>query len=268
MIAIAAAVLIHHTAVSRAAEEKQVPVLLFHHLAESADDSMIVTPHYFEEVIKSLADAGYTAIGTTDLIAYVDGEGTLPEKPLMITFDDGYESNITLAAPILEKYGMRAVIYTIGVSVGKDTYKDTEKNITPHFSWEQAQQFSQIIEIQSHSYDMHQVSTLDGSDCRQGVLQMEGESVDDYAKAFKADILRASLDIEDHLKTPVTSFAYPYGQYNELTEEWLREIGVRITMSTEKKVNKIQRGDDSSLLLLGRFTITEGDDVIELIEAQ
>ena len=53
-----------------------------------------------------LRDAGYTSVGYADLIEFVNGDGKLPEKPLLITIDDGYQNNLDLAAPLLEKYGL------------------------------------------------------------------------------------------------------------------------------------------------------------------
>lgn len=82
---------------------------------------------------RALSEAGYTGVSFDELQAYVLRGAPLPEKPVVITFDDGYESNYTLAYPILQKYGMKATIFAIGVSFGTDHYKDTDYAITPHF---------------------------------------------------------------------------------------------------------------------------------------
>ena len=86
----------------------------------------------------SAAGCGLYVRRYADLIEFVNGDGKLPEKPLLITIDDGYQNNLDLAAPLLEKYGFCANIAVIGVSIGHTTYKDTDIPITPHFSLEDA----------------------------------------------------------------------------------------------------------------------------------
>ena len=137
----------------------QVPVLMYHHISEEGNDSTELSPEAFEAQIAALAEAGYTAVFPEDLAAYVREGKELPEKPIVITFDDGYLSNYEYAYPILKKYGMVATIFVIGSTVGDtEHYKDTDYPITPHFSCEQAKEMvdSGVISIQSHTYDMHQ----------------------------------------------------------------------------------------------------------------
>ena len=136
----------------------QVPILMYHHLSEDVTNSEMVSPEQFEAQIQALSEAGYTGVSFDELQAYVLRGEPLPEKPVVITFDDGYRSNYTLAYPILQKYGMKATIFAIGVSFGTDHYKDTDYAITPHFGAAEAAEMtaSGLISIQSHTYDMHQ----------------------------------------------------------------------------------------------------------------
>ena len=78
----------------------QVPILMYHHLSEDVTNSEMVSPEQFEAQIRALAEAGYTGISFDELQAYVLRGEPLPEKPVVITFDDGYRSNYTLAYPI------------------------------------------------------------------------------------------------------------------------------------------------------------------------
>ena len=191
-------------------------------------------------------------------------QGTsLPEKPVLITFDDGYESNYTLAYPVLQKYGMRATIFVIGVSLGKETYKDTGHAMTPHFSLEQAQEMmaSGLISIQSHGYDMHNVSGLDQAPLRSGVLQMEGESEADYIHFLRQD----SNQMQQLLGYTPGILAYPYGSVSELSEMILSEMGIWATVTIVPKCNTIIRGMPQTLRQLGRFYMKEAISADELL---
>lgn len=131
-----------------------VPVLMYHHLDQTGNDSTIITPELFEAQIAALSEAGYTAVFPDDLEAYVRRGTALPKKPILITFDDGYLSNYTFAFPILQKYNMKATIFAIGATMGNtEHYKDTNYPIIPHFSARQAREMadSDLISIQSHT---------------------------------------------------------------------------------------------------------------------
>ena len=110
-----------------------LPIITYHHIKEGASQSTEVTPEAFERQMTALKNAGYNTVTLEQVEAYVRKGEPLPEKPVMITFDDGYRSNYTLAYPILQKYSMKATIFAIGVSFGTDHYKDTDYAITPHF---------------------------------------------------------------------------------------------------------------------------------------
>lgn len=178
-----------------AAQTADVAILMYHAFTEDEADtgSLCTLASEFARQLSALRDAGYTSVGYADLIEFVNGEGKLPEKPLLISIDDGYQNNLDLAAPLLETYGFCANIAVIGVSIGHTTYKDTDIPITPHFSLEDARPWVArgVLTVTTHSYDMHQVTAVDGAGCRRGVLQMPGEAEPDYIAALTQDYTRA-----------------------------------------------------------------------------
>lgn len=201
-------------------ETADVAILMYHAFTENeADTGSLCTPaSEFARQLSALRDAGYTSVGYADLIEFVNGDGKLPEKPLLITIDDGYQNNLDLAAPLLEKYGFCANIAVIGVSIGRTTYKDTDIPITPHFSLEDARPWIArgVLTVTTHSYDMHQVTAVDGAGCRRGVLQMPGEAEPDYIAALTQDYTRAQEQLAGLPGTPLPVFTYPNGAYSEL----------------------------------------------------
>ena len=238
----------------------QVPILMYHHLSEDVTNSEMVSPEQFEAQIRVLSEAGYTGVSFDELQAYVLRGAPLPEKPVVITFDDGYESNYTLAYPILQKYGMKATIFAIGVSFGTDHYKDTDYAITPHFGAAEAAEMtaSGLISIQSHTYDMHQWPPYEtGSAVRENILQLSSESEEAYVQALTEDFTRSRALLEDATGRPVDVLAYPAGQYSMLAQVTLQSLGVHVTLSTNPGVNTVVKGLPQTLYAMLRFGITE-----------
>lgn len=241
----------------------QVPILMYHNLAQEGSGNDTISVQRFEEHLAALQDAGYTTITFQDLLAYVEQGTELPEKPVLLTFDDGYESNYTLAYPLLQQYQMKATIFVIGVSMGKDTYKDTGQAMIPHFTQEQAAEMeaSGLVAIESHGYDIHEVQGRDPEPIRVGILPREDESEWDYA-AFLQEDCQAMTDLLG--KTPGV-LAYPYGYASELSEVVLHEMGIYATVTIEEKINTIVKGLPQSLRQMGRFYMTEAISAPELL---
>jgi len=252
-------------AISAPEPYREVVILMYHDIREEpvADNEFVISRETFRAQMAALREAGFETVSFDDLIAYVDHGAPLPPRALVITFDDGYRSNLEIAAPILREYGMQATISVIGIARGRDTYRDTDYPAIPHFSFEEARPWVEagVIQIQHHSHDMHQVRQFEPPETfRRGVLQKEGESDEDYRAAFLADFETLRQAIEEALGTRVTTFVYPYGRYDENTEAMLQELGVRVTLTTNVGINTIYFGEPESLFLLRRINMTEAVD--------
>lgn len=235
----------------------KVPILMYHHLSENEDvTGDTISLSRFTEHLSALREAGYTAVTFEDLYSYVMHGKDLPEKCVVITFDDGYESNLNLAYPVLKEYGHCATVFAIGASEGKDTYKDTGISIYPHFSFADALDCSDAISVQSHSYDMHQSEQLDTPPLRLSAVRLKTESEKDYISALREDIEQFNDLYESVFGTTATVFAYPHGEYDMLSEVILSEYGIHTTLTSEAKSNTLIKGLPNSLHQLGRFTVT------------
>lgn len=104
----------------------KIPILLYHDFVATVPDSdpdnfnYINTPQSFEENIKVLLENGYTFISFQELNAAINGKMSLPEKPILINFDDGYYSNYEYVFPILKKYNVKASIFVVTDKIGKE----------------------------------------------------------------------------------------------------------------------------------------------------
>ena len=116
--------------------ENDVKVLVLnYHMVNSMFISLAVEPSDFDWQMKYLVDHGYHSITPDELYDFLAGRGTLPDRPVLITFDDGYEDNYTNAYPILKKYNLKATIFIVTGFVSKrkgyltwDQLREMEKN--------------------------------------------------------------------------------------------------------------------------------------------
>ena len=243
----------------------QVPILMYHHLVQDGEptNSDTVQVSTFRTHMEAIRDAGYEPVSLQALRDYVEKGTDLPEKPVVITFDDGYSSNFELAYPILKEFNFPAAIFAIGVSMGKDTYKDTGVSMNPHFSVQEAKEMeaSGIITVGSHGYNIHEVEGRDQEPLRKGVLQKESESEEAYLAFLQAD----KEAMEELLGDGANILAYPFGVCSELSEVALSQMGVYMTLTTDAKINTLVKGLPQSLRQLGRFRVTEELSAQELI---
>ncbi len=249
--------------------QKKLPVLMYHHFTSEPEmGGTTVSEALFREQLDALYAAGYTVVSFDRVLEYVETGTPLPEKPVVITIDDGYSSNLDIAYRVLKEYGASATVSVIGVSEGKNTYKDTGKEITPHFFLEQARTAvaEGVLDIQSHSYDMHMVEGLDGENVRQGVLKLNDESEEEYIERFTQDFNRSRERIEEVFGDKVWLYAYPYGKYSQLSEVLLAQMGVSVTLSTEHGINVIMKGLPQTLRAMKRINIDESVSPRILVE--
>jgi len=263
---------LNHSAAAMDTYTCNVPILLYHHIVErtsEVDSTSDITAAKFNAQMKAISEAGYTTVSFQEMIDYVYHGGSLPEKPICITFDDGYLSNYEVARPILEQYRMKATIFAIGSSVGASVYKDTELAITPHFSFDQAREMQEsgTIDIQSHTYDMHQWAKGESSDVvRRSVRPVAGETDAAFAAALQADLAQYEDIRVRELGSGFTVLAYPNGHYSDLAERVIHESGIPVTVSTKTDCrNVLVRGLPQSLYALCRKNVTERTSIETLL---
>ena len=231
-------------------DEVQLPVVMYHHILESPSKlgDYVISPDQFEDDLKYIQEKGYTTITSVQLLEFIEQDGQLPEKPILITFDDGYESVHEYAFPLLQKYNMTAIVSIIGKQTELFSNKDEPRHINySHLSWEQLREMqkSGVFEIQNHSYDMHQPKT----EPRYGIRMKSGESEEDYHLALINDIQGLNTQITNEIGVVPTVFAYPFGAISKQSKPILNEMGFKIILGCEEKVNTIHQSDELPLKL-------------------
>lgn len=232
------------------AETRPVLILMYHQFLNSRKSKYIVAPDVFRADLQELKRHGYQSVRASELVDFVDGKGTLPKKPVLITFDDGHFSNYFYCSDILKEEGFTAVESVIGRFSANSTDTGTGGNPNySHLTWEEIGEMraSGVFEIGNHSYDMHNYHP------RFGISQKAGESDDAYRSALQNDVTKLQTVLKEKSNVTPTVFAFPFGKYNTLAKETLADLGFRVMLTCNETVSVIERGDPKSLWQLGRY---------------
>ena len=247
-----------------------IPILLYHDIQVSGEGDSIIARNVFLSHLDAIQEAGYETITFQQVIDFVNHGGSIPEKPILITFDDGYLSNYEIAWPALQQRGMVGTIFVVGCSVGKDTYKNTGVPIIPHFTYRQAREMidSGVMSIQSHTYDLHQYRPLEPDGGREGVLPKQGEPTEVYRQALKADLQLSRDILQKNTESAIQVLAYPYGLYTTDSEFISTQLGFSITLTTQAEPAVLRRSDPGCLRLMGRYSVDDcaPEELLELIQ--
>ena len=107
--------------------KQEIPVLCYHRISDGLKSEYAVSPAVFTSQIKILADSGYHSISPAELYDYLVNNKALPEKPVMITFDDSRIEHSLIAAPVLERYGFKGVFFIMTITYNKKNYMTTDQ---------------------------------------------------------------------------------------------------------------------------------------------
>ncbi len=272
-LVVAAAAVIFYLALK---DENYLTVITYHHLQEAGSfdpqekGGVIITPERLQEQLEAFKSAGYQTVSLADLQAYYQGQAKLPDKPLLITFDDGYESNYLLAYPILQKLDMQAVIFVIGANMRDEN--DPEKGLQLFMTWQQAQKMeaSGLIDIQSHTYDLHHMTeTPDGEQALMTARIMingQQETSEAYKTRIREDLALSQKDLNKYLKHQASALSFPYGSYNQDCLDMASEAGMKLLFSTQPGLNSLNH----QLRVYQRITMQadySGEEAVALCQA-
>ena len=182
----------------------KVPILMYHYISQPPADADVyrvdlsVTPDNFRQQLAWLRDNGYTGIDYYELSLAIVGFTELPEKPVLLTFDDGYLDNYTAAFPLLQEYGYKATFFVVTDFV--------DFNREGYMTWAMLEEMSRAgHRIESHSRTHPDLRDKD----RDGLIW---------------EMLGSQQTIAAHVGYTPRYFCYPGGDYNEATIQMLREL--------------------------------------------
>ena len=221
----------------------RVPILMYHHIRplhaqlNSKERYYSVTPEAFEAQMIGLVRAGYTTITPDELFQAMQyGTSTLPSKPVLITFDDGFKDQYKYAFPVMKRLGIKSTFFIVtqshkqqGGALSLDMIKELDA--------------SGLVTIGSHTRNHAFLTSIS----KQKRLE---------------EIHQSKQDLEQLLNHPVTSFAYPYGAISPLIMNDVREAGYDLGFW-------IQAGSlhaSSGRYQLRRIRVLNREDVVPLLD--
>jgi peptidoglycan/xylan/chitin deacetylase (PgdA/CDA1 family) len=220
------------------AEKVSLPILMYHHIthlpanASTTWRTLTVTPEAFESQVKWLADHGYHTIYFSDLVAYFRDGVPLPEKPIILTFDDGWTDDHTIAYPILRKHCM---VGTFFPPVAWTNRSNGSKVMT----WPMIEEMSRGgMEFGSHTISHYLLN-------------------EQTAQRITEELVDSKAALEQHVVLPVVALAYPGGGHNPLVVSLVPKAGYGAAVGVAASPDQAR----SDLFLLHRIAIPYSDDL-------
>lgn len=215
---------------------ESVPVLMYHAVAEkpaSATFGLSVAPRSLEEQLRLLVEGGFTGLTFSELAEAFRNGGTLPNRPVAITFDDGYADFADEAWPILRRYGFPATVFVTTGWVADAGENAAGTPLDKMLTWSQLRELAAAgVEIGAHSHSHAELDQLGDA----ALFRELGES-------------RALL--EHCIGAPVRALAYPYGYSTERVRLAARASGYQWAAA----VRNIRATPSDDIFMVPRLTV-------------
>ncbi len=185
--------------------DKGIPVLMYHSIGYEKGNTVRLPKEKFKAQMKYLKDKGYVTLSLDQAYDFFVSNKSVPEKALVLTFDDGYLDNYVEAFPILKELDFKATIFIITDLVGK---------VPGYMNIEQLKELqANKIDIESHTVFHENLKQLS------------------YEKQLKT-LKESKYFLEKSLNKKIQYLAYPYGEYTKETLKAVKETGYKMAFTT------------------------------------
>ena len=266
--------------ISASANQQRFQVLSYHDVrddigAKLSSDAMLISTAELVSQFSWLKQHGYRVVSLDDVRAAKAGRRALPDKAVLLTFDDGYLSFYNRVFPLLEMFDYPAVLALVGswMEGGPEDVVQYGENIVPRkefLSWEQVKEMAESgrVEIASHSHNLHQGITANPQNNKQpaavtrryDAVSGAYESDWQYRKRIIDDLKKSSDLIFQHTGTRPKTLVWPFGSHSPQALELAKEAGFDVTLTLEEGVNTL---DDTSAIR--RFMIGNGSNLADMV---
>ncbi|NME83118.1 polysaccharide deacetylase family protein [Clostridium sp. SM-530-WT-3G] len=187
-------------------DNRGIPVLYYHSVNDSVDNEVTISPSLLKKELEYIKNQGYTTLSLKEVENYILNNQPIPEKSILITFDDGYMDNYYNAYPILKELNMKATIFCItseldgSYYLSEDAIKEMSKN---------------NIDIESHTLNHPHLNSLT------------------YDEQLK-ELTESKAKLENITGNKITAIAFPFGDYNEDSIKAAKNSGYTLAFTTNK----------------------------------
>lgn len=218
----------------------RVPVIMYHDILSEKQVFFDVTPEELREDFELIRDRGLTPISLDQLTTHLRTGMPLPEKPILLTFDDGYVGHYDHVFPMLKEFGYPAVFSIFPAKPNGDVAGRST------VTWEQLQEMVQspLVTIASHSVNHPR-----------DLREIEGEDL-------VREVVDSKQQLEAKLGIPIRYFTYPEGKYDKRVLKVVKEAGYTAALTMDD-VDERFAGDSENLLAISRFGQSQLEDVVE-----
>ncbi|NJO73020.1 MAG: polysaccharide deacetylase family protein [Leptolyngbyaceae cyanobacterium RM1_406_9] len=216
----------------------RVPILMYHDILPEKEVFFDVTPEEFREHLELIKENGLTPVSMDQLVAHLRTGLPLPEKPVLLTFDDGYKGHYDYVLPLLQEYGYPGLfsIYT---------HKVSRDHGRPGLTWEQLEEMAAdpLVTIAAHSV-MHPSDLRELSD-----------------ETLQQEIVQSRQILQERLGIPIRYFTYPEGKYDARVAGEVRKAGFEAALTMNDAEN-LMAGESTNLLAIDRIGQSQIEEVI------
>ena len=255
---------------------KDIPALVYHDITPTpSGDPFAVSRAAFAEQLEYLRTEGYSPISFSLLEKVQRGEARLPEKPVLITFDDGLASYATQARPLLERYGYPSVLSVVTGWLDGVRVPEAYRGRLLDWNALRALARSSGVELVSHTHDLHHglpsnpqgneapASITRRYDSRNGGYETEAA----FRMRIRADLERSRARFVAELKQEPAGIAWPFGLYDEVLVEEATRLGMSWQLTLDRAPTGLETLPRIHRLTFHRYrNLREFADMVSLRE--
>jgi len=244
--------------------ETEILVLCYHSVLPKvpSGDAMSVSQQQLGMQMEYLKTHDFTPVSVNTILEAVKGRQKLPPNPVLLSFDDAYQSFYHVVFPLLQKYGFPAMLAVVGTWIEGNP---PEGLAEPLMSWDQIKELSQsnLVEVASHSFDLHRAVPYNPAGNVGAVMSVPAyfpaedryETEDEYRKKIDRDFQRQNSLFPEKIGIRPRVMVWPYGRYNAIGIETAQKYGFRMGFSLVDGIASITNPQHMNRLLMGNMPI-------------
>lgn len=231
-----------------------VAILEYHNFSEGPvgmDDPWTVSRSAFNDQMAYLSQ-NCRVVSLRTFLREVEQDKDIPENTVVITFDDGYRSNYLVAFPIIKQYQIPVTIFVVGDYIEKGWVADY-----PALRWSDMKEMagSGLVDIQSHTYALHEMMTDANGNQVSAVMNYYApsgtrETETEHYQRIENDLVKSSRYIESHLGTKPDILSWPFGSYDQKAMKAAKKAGFPYMVSRVAYSNPVINVDEANRLVV------------------